>query len=153
MPKVHETLEISAPPERIWEVVRQHERIPEWQVSVLEVKDVTGPLDQPGSGYTVVQRLAGRTIEGRWEVAEAERPRRLVLNGSAPGGGKAILTSTFEGGEGRTQFTVELDYQLPGGFVGSVANKVFAERAVRNQIRHSNENLKALVESEAAAPG
>jgi hypothetical protein len=47
--------------------------------------------------------------------------------------------------------TVDLDYELPGGFLGGVADKVFAERAMVRDVRHSSENFKALVEQEAAA--
>jgi uncharacterized membrane protein len=47
--------------------------------------------------------------------------------------------------------TIDLDYELPGGFLGGVADKLFAERAMARDVRHSSENFKALVEQEAAA--
>ncbi|MGH2356885.1 MAG: hypothetical protein ACRDGJ_02595 [Candidatus Limnocylindria bacterium] len=45
--------------------------------------------------------------------------------------------------------TVELDYELPGGLAGDIADKLFMERAIERRIRHSNENLKALAEAKA----
>jgi hypothetical protein len=39
-------------------------------------------------------------------------------------------------------------YELPGGFIGDLAFKLFAERAVERDLRHSNENFKAIVEAE-----
>jgi hypothetical protein len=42
------------------------------------------------------------------------------------------------------------DYELPGGFFGDMADKLFMERAIERDLRHSNQNLKALCEAKAA---
>jgi uncharacterized membrane protein len=146
MPQVREQIRINAPVERIWVIGAEANRIPEWQTNIVTLRDVTGPIDQVGTRYTAVNRLLGREIEGQWEVTRAERGRSLEINGSAPGGGRAVQRITYSQADGGTDVTVDFDYELPGGFLGQFANRLFVERAVQRDIRHSLENFKALCE-------
>lgn len=139
---------IDAPPDRVFELGANAERIPEWQTNIVEVRDVTGKLDHVGAAYTAIMKIAGRRLEARWEVAKVEKPYYTELRGSAPGGGRATtITRIAPAGDG-SDCTFELDYELPGGFIGDLAFKLFAERSVERDVRHSNENFKAIVEAE-----
>jgi uncharacterized membrane protein len=151
MPEVRDEFRIEASPDRVWAVAIDASRIPEWQTNVVEVRDVTGRLDQLGTRYTTVNRIAGRPLEGEWEVTKAEPNRLLELTGKAPGGGRAVNTVTFTPSEGRTDVTVELEYELPGGFLGQFANRLFVERALQRDVRHSSENFKAMCEEAETA--
>ena len=139
---------VDAPPDRVFELGANAERIPEWNASVTEVKDVTGKLDHVGAAYTAVMKIAGRRLEGRWEVVKIERPSYTELRGSAPGGGRATLITRNTPAGGGCDCSGELDYELPGGFIGDLAFKLFAERSVERDVRHSNENFKAIIEAE-----
>lgn len=139
---------VDAPPDRVFELGAHAERIPEWNASITEVKDVTGPLDHLGAAYTAIMKIAGRRLEARWEVARIEKPSYTELRGSAPGGGRATMITRSEPAGGGSDCTFELDYELPGGFIGDLAFKLFAERSVERDVRHSNENFKAIVEAE-----
>lgn len=142
---------VDAPPERTFELGIQAERYPEWEATLVEVKDATGPLDRVGASYTAMMKVGGRRLEGRWEVTRVERPRYLELRGTAPGGGQATVINRFEPAAGGTDLTFELDYELPGGFVGGLADKLFVERAIERDTRHSGENFKAICEAEVLA--
>ncbi len=148
MAKVVTQFHVDAPPDRAFELGAHAERIPEWNTSVTEVKDVTGPLDRVGAAYTAIMKIGGRRLEARWEVSKIEKPSYIELRGSAPGGGRATLITRNMPAGGGTDCSLELDYELPGGFIGDLAFKLFAERAVERDFRHSNENFKAIVESE-----
>ncbi|MDQ3938031.1 MAG: SRPBCC family protein [Chloroflexota bacterium] len=151
MAQVRDQFRVNAPADRVWAVAIDANRIPEWQTNVVEVKDVSGPLDQVGARYSARNRLAGRPIEGEWEVTRAEPNRLLELKGTAPGGGRALNTVTFTQTDGATDVAVEFDYELPGGFLGQFANRLFVERALQRDVRHSGENFKALCEETDAA--
>lgn len=147
MPRIHSEIEIEAPPERVWEILTDPERLPEYNATIIEVSDATGRLDQVGSTYRGVAKVYGRRIEGVWEVTEVIPMRRIVQRGSAPGGGAATVSGTLEPTDrGTTRAAVEIDYELPAGFLGELANKLFIERSVERDVRHTNENLKALAE-------
>jgi uncharacterized membrane protein len=99
-----------------------------------------------------VLKLGGRRLEGRWEVSRVETPRVLEFTGTAPGGGRATAKNRFESAGGGTDLTIEVEYELPGGFVGGMADKLFVERAIERDVKHSVENFKAICEAEVHVP-
>jgi uncharacterized protein YndB with AHSA1/START domain len=143
---------VDAPPDRVFALAMDATRIPEWNPAVVETKEITGPLDRVGASYVATLKLGGRRLEGRWEVSTVEKPRLLVFTGSAPGGGRATATSTFEPADEGTDISIEVDYELPGGFVGGVADKLFVERAIERDVKHSVENFKAICEAGVQVP-
>jgi uncharacterized membrane protein len=147
MGHVRETLHIDAPPDRVWALGTDPSRYPEWQAGLVEVRDISGPLDRVGSKYTAVYQVMGRRLEGTTEVTKLEPGKLIEERGSIVGGGPAVSTIRIEPLSGGTDMTFELDYELPGGLIGDIANKLFMERAIERQIRHSNENFKALAEA------
>ena len=152
MGHVLQTGHIDAPPEKAFAVAIDAARIPEWNASVSEVRDITGSLDQLGSNYVSVLKLGGRLLEGRWEVSRVESPRLLEFTGTAPGGGRATATNRFEAVGAGTDVTIEIEYELPGGFIGGMADKLFVERAIERDVKHSVENFKAICEAEVQVP-
>ena len=45
-----------------------------------------------------------------------------------------------------------MEYELAPGLLGQVLSKVFAERAIERDVKHSAENLKAVVEETSKTP-
>lgn len=152
MGHVLQTGHIDASPDTAFALALDAARIPEWNSSVIEVKEVTGSLDTVGSSYVSVLKLGGRRLEGRWEVSRVESPRMLEFTGTAPGGGRASAKNRFESAGGGTDLTIEIEYELPGGFVGGMADKLFVERAIERDVKHSVENFKAICEAEVHVP-
>jgi len=148
MGHIRQSSHIDAPPEAVFALAIDATRTTEWNTAVIEVKDVSGPLDRVGASYTEVLKLGGRRLESRWEVSRVERPTLLELTGTAPGGGRSTVVNRFEPAGTGTDFRLELDYELPGGFVGGIADKLFVERAIERDARHSQENVKAICEAE-----
>ena len=151
MASVRREIEIAAPPERVWALLSDPERLSQYNVTIVEVRDPTGPLDQVGSSYDAVAKVYGRRIEGRWEVIDVTPMRRILQRGTGAAGAKATVNGTIEPSGDGTRAGVEVDYQLPAGFLGEVANKLFIERSVERDVRHTLENLKELVESETSS--
>lgn len=151
MGHVSQTVRVDAPIDVAWAVGRDANRIPEWNTTVVSVKDISGPLDQVGAAYTAISKIVGRPLEVAWRVERVEPMRLGEAVATAPGGGNARTRVRYEPDGDGTRMTVDVDYELPGGFLGGVVDKLFAERAMERDIRHSSENFKALVEQEAAA--
>ena len=149
MGHVRESIHIDATPEAAWRIGRDPNRIPEWNTTAIEVKDVSGPLDQVGSRFTVISKIAGRPLAVTWEIQRVEVPRFAETSATAPGGGQARQRIDYEPDGAGTRLTVDLEYELPMGFLGEMFNRVVAERMIARDVRHSSENFKALVEEEA----
>jgi uncharacterized membrane protein len=152
MGHVRQKTHIDAPPDTVFAFVIDPSRIPEWNSSVVEVKDVTGKLDTVGASYTAILKLGGRRLETRWEVTRIEGQRLAEFVASSPAGGRATSTTTLEPAAGGSDVMLEVDYDLPGGFVGGMADKLFVERAIERDIKHSFENMKAICEAEVRVP-
>lgn len=142
---------IDAPPEQVFEMATKTERLPQWQSNLVEVRDVTGPGDQVGTAWTAVLKLGGRRLESRWEIVRIERPTLIETRGTAPGGGGATIVNRYDPAAGGTDMTFELDYELPGGFLGGFADKLFVEAGIERDSKHSGENFKAVCEAEVLA--
>lgn len=137
---------IDAPLEHVWDMAADCSRIPEWNVSFIEVQQCQGRMDHVGARYSAVTRIMGRNFAGDWETTRVERPRLFEVKGSTPGGGHATATTTMQEGDGGTDVEVELEYQLPGGLFSGVLERL-AGGALERDFHTSIENFKALSEA------
>jgi uncharacterized protein YndB with AHSA1/START domain len=141
------TLELKSPPERVWEVLRDADLRPRWEVGVVRVEDVTGPLDQEGTTWTEVRALAGVTMRERWRVVQVEPLRSLELAGTSPGGGRITIREHVEpASEGGTVKRFEAEYKLPGGPLGTLLERVFMQRKLERDSLVADERFRALAE-------
>ncbi len=63
----------------------------------------------------------------------------------------ATVRGRFEPAAGGTDVTLESEYEMPLGFIGDAASKLFFEKSFAESWDKSLEKLKALVETEAPA--
>jgi len=146
MGHLSESIHIDAPIDHVWDLNADCRRMPEWDVNTIEVKDCPDRIDRVGARYTSVSRVMGRNLTGTSETTKVDKPRLLEQKMALPGGGHATLTVTFTEAGGGTDSTFTVDYQLPGGMFAGVAEKLLSG-SIERDIRHSNENFKALCEA------
>ena len=150
MSHVRHSIHIDAPPEDVWEIGRDPDRIPEWNTTVVSVKDLQGPIDTPGARFTTVSKIAGRPLDITWHIEEVDAPRFFVATATTPLGGGARQRVDYEPEDDGTRVTIDMEYEVAPGLLGQVLSKVFAERAIERDVHHSAENLKAVVEESVA---
>ena len=138
------SIRINAPPERVFDVLTDLQRIPEWHAGV-GIKDVTGPLGV-GTALTLTGTMLGRKQEHRRTITQFERPGLFAMEG--PGGGiLARLEPTADG----TDLVTEERFAMPLGPVGEWATEHLFKRMAMSEIDKSLRSLKALVEAEVPA--
>jgi uncharacterized protein YndB with AHSA1/START domain len=135
-----------APIERVFALATDFARYPQWNVNYAEIKEVSGPVEI-GTKVTGVMRFMGRQVEGSGEIVELDPPRLIRMSGERPEGGRLDTTYRFTPAEPGTDYEFELDYDLPPGIIGQIADRLFVERAVDRDMRHTIENFTALVEA------
>ena len=143
------TIHVEAPPEQVFDLLSNPERFQEWMVPASEVKDITGTPGTVGLGWTTGSTFLGRTMENHMSVTAVERPRSFELKGT--GTFAAKVRGRFEPAAGGTDVTIENEYEMPLGFIGDAANKLFFEKSFAESWDKSLAKLKALVEAEAPA--
>ena len=143
--KVERTVEIAAPPERVYELVMDPSRLPEW---VTIHRDLEGsPPDrlERGSKLTQLLRLAGRGFKVRWTVVENDPCRHVVWEGRGPVGSHARAEYGFAPNGDGTTFRYMNEYDLPGRALGRLAGRTVSRVAAR-ELDGSLRRLKSLVE-------
>ena len=146
MKHVRMTEHFEAPIDEVFNLLMNIERWPEWMPGLVEVKQVTGPLDKVGTRIQEVMRVMGRKIESWDEVVEVDRPRLWKI-ATPEGAMKGTATYRLLPAGTGTDFVGEGEYELPMGVLGEVADRLFLDKAMERQMRHALENFKAVVEA------
>lgn len=139
MPKSEGAVTINAPIEKVFNVAADPEIMA--QLSFGMVTDTKGKPGELGSYAIWVYPVAGMKIHAKTIVSEVDKPRRLVQEMSGTMGGKWIWNLEQEGQAAKVDFCIE--YSVPGGILGKIANKLFLGRINQKNMGKTLNNLKA----------
>ena len=144
--RVERTIEIEAPPERVYDLVMDPKRLGEWVTIHAGLKQSPDGDLRKGSELIQSLKLAGRRFDVHWEVVQAEKPKRVVWEGKGPVHSRAKVVYDLDAdGDGKTCFSYMNEYSMPGGPLGRIAAGVLRHTAERESER-TLEQLKRLVE-------
>jgi uncharacterized protein YndB with AHSA1/START domain len=141
MPKINNSINISAPVEKVFAYLADPLSGPEWFVGTTEVTDVTG--SGVGQHYRWKYSMIGIPFHGETTVAEHVPNERRVVQ--SKGGVTSKFTFTFAPHEGGTKLDLELDYTIPVPVLGKLAEKAVFKRNQR-EAAMSMENIKQRLE-------
>jgi uncharacterized protein YndB with AHSA1/START domain len=146
MGRLHAAVDIDAPPELAFEVFVDPARLARWFPGARGVDRLSGPLDRPGTVYTLVFR---RPVRADCEVIAVDGQRlheRTFARRPLGVSGRARMTFTATA----TGTRVELDgcYEPPLGALGRLVDRLLA-RAGDRQARTELKAFKACVEGAA----
>lgn len=146
---VHESVDLEATPEEVWEKLMDPCFLEEWVSAHREIEEL--PELPLGQGSTFTQKLGVGPVKFKvdWEVIEADRPSLARWVGRGPAGAEAQITYRLEpDGNGGTRFQYENDYELPGGPVGKTAGKAVGSAAGKREARKSMKKLAEYFEAD-----
>jgi uncharacterized protein YndB with AHSA1/START domain len=139
------TSHVGAPPDQVFELWTNLERMGEWVGGVTGVTDVSGPIDQVGTTYVV----HFGPMTSPTQVLEVERPRSFatkfgnwMLRGRSsatfdPDGAGTRITQTFE--------TV--------GLIPAISSWIFSRGSYEGSFRGELEKFARIAEREAPPDG
>jgi len=139
---------IRASPERVWEVLVDPGRSPDWEAGLVAVEDVRGLLDEPAASCTQIMNFRGRKLRGEVEVTEAFAPHRRAMRVQPPLTVTALRRERLVATDAGTQLTIELNYETRGGPLGALLNVALTRPRLAMVLSESARGLKRLVESE-----
>jgi carbon monoxide dehydrogenase subunit G len=141
MPTVTQSLEIPAPPDKVWEVATDWTRYGEWNVTHTGFPE-GAPANEQGATFKEKITIMGMPGEAAWTVAEIEEPKRVVWDGEGPMGitlgTKLELTPNGDG------TTVALEVTFDGGPLAGPMGATVAASGQKASAE-SLEKLKGLV--------
>ncbi|HKH16838.1 MAG TPA: SRPBCC family protein [Solirubrobacteraceae bacterium] len=148
MTAVKASIEIAAPPARVWDVIMDPDHFGDW----VTIHRRLGHVDdgELREGFRVDQTLClhHANFKVHWSLAEVDAPRRAVWEGKGPAGSHARIVDVLaplDGGD-RTRFDYLNEYTNPGGFLGRMAGRLFVAGSAEREAAKSLARLKAYVE-------
>jgi uncharacterized protein YndB with AHSA1/START domain len=135
---------IAAPPERVYDLFTDLDRVGEWQEGRPKIIDRSGQPSRAGSTYTTRRGPSA----ARSDVIVAERPTEHVVQIHGAIGLRAVITSRFVPENSGTRMTVDLDARWGRPMLGRVLDKaIFNPRTARRELS----TLKEIAEREHRA--
>jgi uncharacterized protein YndB with AHSA1/START domain len=138
------SVHVSAPPDRVFGLWIDLDRMKDWVGGVTRVTDLTGPVAQTGTTYTVwFGPMASRT-----EVLEADPPRFLRTRfGNRLLAGESSARFTAEGNGTR----IDQEFRTKG-LISGVMGRIFAIGSYHGTFQGELNTFARLVEAEEANP-
>ena len=136
------TIQINAPPERVWAVMSDVERWPEWTESMKSVKHLdSGDLGAGSKAKLRIRRSPNATV---WTVTELT-PNRSFTWEAKSGGVKGVAKHVIEPDGSGSKVTLTVDLS---GIVATIFGPIIAGPS-RENVRMEAEGLKRRAEQSA----
>jgi len=142
LPHIEKTIEIKAPVEKVWALISDAERIPEWAERYTEKVTITSKqLRGVGATTHEIGVAFGKPYEKDFVAIEWVDKEKIVFENTTgwPWKGSWIMKPTKEG----TIFTYTVDFELP--FEAERLKEVFRKR-YEELLEKWVENIKNIVE-------
>ena len=146
MSEVVTTIDIAAPPEKVWALAMDPERLHEWVTIHRRLHDHDG--GPPRKGYAMVQtlHLRGVNFKVHWELVAFDEGRHAEWHGRGPARSHAETEYRLTAVDGGTRFDYRNEFKAPLGPLGAVASRAIVGGLPRREADASLRRLKALVE-------
>ncbi|MGA8219820.1 MAG: SRPBCC family protein [Solirubrobacterales bacterium] len=142
--RVEESIEVGADRERVWQRIAAPEGYGDFMVGSSWEPVAGEPTTGPRARFEIGIEVGSIDLGGIVELVEHDPPHELAWT-SITGidqRGRWILRDR----EGRTEVTLRISYQVPGGVLALVASRL-SRPVIRRDVRRSLARLKELMEA------
>jgi len=145
--RLERDLFVEAPPERVFELLAQPERTPEWSPNVVAIRRVgDGPIGVGSTTHALIKAL-GTQQRAIGCCTVFDPPRRIVIESRTDLGARSRSDSQLVPEGSGTRLRATLEYVVPGGGLGQLFDKLVAERQTREDFEQALLRLKRLLEA------
>ncbi|HEV2458876.1 MAG TPA: SRPBCC family protein [Ktedonobacterales bacterium] len=151
MPTIHKSTVVNASIDTVFDALDDPEALPQYIPPMTKVRAVHRSAQRLGDSFQATYSVLGMHFDEAFTYTAYVRPTTLVTRFEGPMSGTMSAALTPQDGA-TTRVDLAIDYQMPGGVVGKVADALLVERMNEGNAEHMLENLKLIVESRAATP-
>jgi carbon monoxide dehydrogenase subunit G len=145
--KVQRDITIDAPPQEVWDVLMNPNRLADWVSIHHRLKSAPDGILTEGDELTQSLRLMHKNFDVFWEVEQADKPHKAVWEGRGPMRSKASVVYELKpDGNGGTSFHYENEFKAPMGPLGAFFADHAFHRTSEREADKTLDNLKALLE-------
>jgi uncharacterized protein YndB with AHSA1/START domain len=140
------SIDIAAPPEKVWELAMDPECFHEWVTIHRRLHTHDG--GPPRKGYAMEQtlHLRGMNFKVHWELVACDEPHHAEWHGRGPARSHAETEYRLTPIDGGTHFAYRNVFKAPLGPLGAVASRALVGGLPRREADASLRRLKALAE-------
>ena len=145
MPSVVTSVTINAPIEKVFDTIVDPELTAQWSAGISEVTNIKGNHWEKGSTADFTYHVLGMKFTQHMITSEIEKPRKVtyLMEGGFPG----TFGFTLDPQGQATKVDTRIDYSVPGGIIGKIANQLLLERMNKRNMENSAEGLKIFCEA------
>jgi uncharacterized protein YndB with AHSA1/START domain len=147
MTLVTASIDIDAPPERVYDAMLDPARLKDWVTIHRRVNRADDGAPREGFEMEQTLYLRGAHFKVRWTLTEADKPDTATWEGRGPAHSYARTSYRLHRRDGGgTRFDYENEFKAPGGFLGAAASRALMGGVPEREAHRSLERLKAMLE-------
>jgi len=145
--RIERSIEIAAPPEKIWPFLVEPEKIMKW-FTLLRKFEYTGEQRSGvGTPFYYEEKSGPQLMKLSYVVTEWVENKRLAFVMTSGSLKKDDQIWSLEAIPSGSRFTMTEDAEMPWGIIGKITDALFIGRMVGKNIEKILGNLKSLVEA------
>ncbi len=138
---------IDAPPQQVWDLVMDPNRLKDWVTIHRKLRSADSGPPREGTRMSQTLHLRGANFKVDWELAKCEAGRHAVWEGRGPARSRAHTEYLLSERDGQTCFDYRNEFKAPLGPLGAAASRALVGGIPQREANRSLERLKALLES------
>jgi uncharacterized protein YndB with AHSA1/START domain len=157
MSLVTASIEIPAPPQTVWKMVMDPEKLERWVT--IHRRLVRADSGSPRVGFRMDQQihLRGVTLEVHWELVQCSPGERAVWEGRGPAHSRARTEYLLDATPAGTRFDYRNEFRAPLGPVGAFVSRALVggmpEREATRSLQQLREATRSLQQLRACLDG
>jgi len=146
MPTIQRSIAISAPAHAIWALVADPRRVSDWMPDITGRDILSAGLIGAGTRWREKGLLRGKDYAVQYEVTIWEPPARMAYQRIAASDNAYawVETVTLEPAGDATNVTLRLDYDMPGGIVGQLYDRILFRKDFTITLDNRLERLQSI---------
>ena len=144
MSAVEVELFIAAPPEEVWKVALDPERLDDWVTIHRSLGDHDEAPAFKGFRMSQTMTLRGVPLTVDWELVRCDEPEYAEWAGKGPARSRATTSYRLTPQDGGTLFAYRNEFKTPLGPLGAVAQKAIAGDMPESEAIASLERLRKI---------
>ena len=147
MSTVTASIEIAAPPQKVWEIVMDPARLGDWVTIHRTLRHSDKGTARVGYRMDQQIHLRGVSVDVHWTLVECVPGEHAVWKGRGPARSRARTEYRLSpASDGSTRFDYRNEFHAPLGPLGALASRALVGGMPEREATHTLERLRTLVE-------
>lgn len=145
--EIERSIDIQAPPEKIWPFLIEPEKIIKWFTLLRKFEYTGDKTSGVGTTFYYEERSGGQLLKLNYEVTEWIENKRLTFSVTSGSLKQDDQIWSIEATPSGSRFTMYEDVEMPMGIIGKIIGALFGQMMIGGNMKKILVNLKTLAEA------